>query len=134
MFKLDDNLVTEIIIGLFIAVILVLIMQGDFYSWLGETLLSYGASLFFLIPIALGIIKRNFTVESIVIASIGAIFLIAYAIILQKTAMDIAIVILQTILVLSVLSTSLRFIKGRVEHNTRKWWNHNGRNWRGAKQ
>lgn len=122
MLNLDDNLLSEILIGLFVAVFLAFLMGGEFYDWALYELISYSASVFFIMPIALGIIQRKFPKEYLVLTLIGGIVLIVYAFVLNLTATDIAINILKTVLIITIFSAFFSILKRTLEKSIPPPW------------
>ena len=100
-----------------VSLVLLLFLMGiiDFYSWVATTLISYCASVFFIIPIALGIIQRQFPREYIVLMIFGVSSLIVYAFLFNMTAHDIAVDVVQTVIILTIVSVFFTSIKRFVE-------------------
>jgi len=117
-----DNLLSEVLIGLTVAVLLALLMGIEFYNWAVEEFLSYAFSVFFIMPIALTIIERKLPKEYFILGSIGAICLVIYTVILGKTLEEISINILQTIVVITLLSLFFSILKRMIESKTPWNW------------
>ena len=96
-----------------IALLILLVLMGidEFYSWLTLTLVGYLASALFIVPIAYAIIKEEFTKKTAYIIEVGFLILILYMFLSGKTPYDIMINLLQTIVVITLLSTMVRYIK-----------------------
>jgi len=104
----------QILIGAATLVILLILMGAkDFYTWLGETLLGYLASIFFIMPIVKLILTLKPTKE-LIISAIGIIILAIYMTVLNLTIIDIIIIILQTIVILSLVTMFLPKIKNII--------------------
>lgn len=113
--KIDETAI-KLLIGAVSLVLLLLIMGVlDFYSWVITSLLSYVFSVFFVVPIALGIIQRQFPKEYIVLMVFGVGSLIIYAYFFDMTPQDIAADIIQTVVIITIFSSLFYGIKRYVE-------------------
>ena len=92
-------------------ILLVLMGVDEFYSWLTLTLVGYLASALFVVPIAYAIIERKITKNTLCIIEVGFLILIFYMFLSGKSPYDIMINLLQTIVVITLLSTMVRNIK-----------------------
>lgn len=120
---LDDNLLIEIFIGLLIMVFLLVFMgPPEFYTWAVYTFIGYAASVFFIMPMALGIIERRFPKEYIVLTVIGGAILFVYAVVLGKAWNEIFVDILQTAVVITVLSAFFSVLKKTLERKIPPPW------------
>jgi len=104
----------KILIGVFTLIILLILMgPPDFYNWLLLTFLGYMASIFFIMPIVNLILTLKPTKE-LMLSLIGIIILTIYAIALNLTLKDIIVIILQTIVVVSLISLFIPAIKKEI--------------------
>ena len=104
----------KILIGVITLVILLIIMKPpDFYNWLIQAFLGYLASIFFIMPIVNLILTLKPTKE-LILSLIGIIILTIYAIVLNLTLKDIVVIILQTIVVVSLISLFLPMVKKEI--------------------
>ena len=104
----------KILIGVFTLIILLILMgPPDFYNWLLLTFLGYMASIFFIMPIVNLILTLKPTKE-LMLSLIGIIILTIYAIALNLTLKDIIVIILQTIVVVSLISLFIPLVKKEI--------------------
>lgn len=113
--KVDETAI-KLLIGAVSLVLLLLIMGIlDFYSWVINSLLSYIFSVFFVVPIALGIIQRQFPKEYIVLIVFGIGSLVIYAFFFKMTPYDVIVDIVQTVIIITIFSALFTGIKTYVE-------------------
>ncbi|GAH00350.1 unnamed protein product [marine sediment metagenome] len=113
--KVDETAI-KLLIGA-VSLVLLLITMGvlNFYSWVTTSLLSYVFSVFFVVPIALGIIQMRFPKEYIVLIIFGVGSLIVYAYFFDMTPQDIVADIIQTVAIITIFSALFSGIKTYVE-------------------
>ena len=113
--KIDETAI-KLLIGA-VSLVSLLIIMGvlSFYSWVITSLLSYVFSIFFVVPIALGIIQRRFPKEYIVLLVFGIGSLIIYAYFFDMTPQDIVADIVQTVVIITIFSALFTGIKTYVE-------------------
>jgi len=99
-----------------ITLLLLLVLMGidDFYSWLSLTLVAYLASALFVIPIAYAIMKKQLDEKTIHTIALGCVVWLAYIFISKQTVEAAAISLLQTIVVITLLSTLVNSIKKHI--------------------
>lgn len=113
--KIDETAI-KLLIGAVSLVLLLLIMGiVEFYSWAINSLLSYVFSIFFVVPIALGIIQMRFPKEYIVLIVFGIGSLVIYAFFFNMTPYDIIVDIVQTVIIITIFSALFTGIKTYVE-------------------
>lgn len=113
--KIDETTI-KLLIGAVSLVLLLLVMGiPNFYSWAITSLLSYVFSIFFVVPIALGIIQRQFPKEYIVLMVFGIGSLIIYAFFFDMAPRDIVADIIQTVIIITIFSALFSGIKTYIE-------------------
>lgn len=110
-----DTSITFLVGAVLLFLLLFLMGVLEFYSWLITTFISYCASVFFVVPVALSIVQRKLPEEYFVLMVFGAGSLIVYAFIFGKTARDIVIDVVQTAVIVTIFSGFFFFIKRYVE-------------------
>lgn len=112
----DSEFSVTLLIGA-VSLVLLLITMGmlEFYSWVTTSLLSYVFSVFFVVPIAMGIVKLRFPKEYIVLIVFGGCSLFIYAYLFSMTPRDIAVDVIQTVVIITIFSALFSGIKSYVE-------------------
>lgn len=115
MRKLENNnddieIPLQILMGSIVALLLLFFMGvGYFSGWALSTIIGQLASVFFITPILMGILKRRMPKELIVVFVIGSIFLFLYKIFFDVTWKDLFIIMGQTFIVWTTISILIRF-------------------------
>jgi len=116
MDNIENEFPVKLLIGAVSLIILLLIMGIlDFYSWTVTSLLSYVFSVFFVVPIALGIIQMQFPKEYIVLMLFGSGSLCIYAFVFNMTPYDILVDVIQTVVIITIFAALFSGIKDYVE-------------------
>lgn len=110
-----DTAITVLIGAVLLIVLLFLMGILDFYTWLVVKLISYCASVFFIVPVALSVIRMQLPREYVCLMVFGIGSLIVYALLFDMTAKDIIIDIVQTAVILTIFSGIFSTIKRFVE-------------------
>lgn len=114
--ELDNETCIALLIGSVSLVILLLLMGFlPFYSWVISTLVAYGASVFFVVPIASGIIKRRFPKEYFVVSIFGLGALVVYAYFFSLTPVELVEEVVQTVIIVTIISTLFYNTRGYLE-------------------
>jgi len=110
-----DTAITFLIGAVLLIVLFFLMGIPEFYSWTILTLISYCASVFFIVPVALSVIQRQLPKEYIVLMVFGVGSLAAYALLFNMTLQDIIVDVVQTAVIITIVSGFFSTVKKFVE-------------------
>lgn len=100
----------QILMGSIVALLLLFFMGvGYFSGWALSVIIGQLASVFFITPILMGILKRRMPKELIVVFVLGSIFLFLYKIIFDVTWKGLFIIMGQTFIVWTTISILINF-------------------------
>ena len=112
----DDNYHEKILIGAIAMILLLFIMTPAlFYDWLSYEFLSKAVAIFFVIPIAFAIIRFKAPKEIIVVAGVGGLLYVVYAVILSLTFKEGFEIILQTVVEIVFITVVIELSKRWME-------------------
>jgi len=110
----DNEILTTVIIGLAISVLLAFIME-DFYSWFVDNIIGYVGAIFLVVPLANTIMQRKLPNTFIFFIIMGTAILIIQLFILNMTTTELVITILQTIVVVVLIESTVLYFRNVLE-------------------
>ena len=110
-----DTTIAFLVGAVLLFVLLFLMGVLGFYTWLVVKLISYCASVFFIVPVAWSIIRRQLPREYVVLMVFGVGSLIVYALLFNMTVHDIVVDVVQTAVIITIFSGFFSIIKRFVE-------------------
>lgn len=111
----NDSFYEKLLIGSVCMCILFFMRPSLFMDWITYEFLSKAVAFFFIIPIAYAIIRLKAPKEIIVVAGVGTLIYVLYALVLELTLGEGFEIILQTVVEIVFISVVIELSKKWME-------------------